>query len=156
MVNNFIVMCEFLRETMYNHNHNQNISLPLISVSLDQSLSECCSSQWMAPVDCALTALWPSYKRWEDKEEVRGGVCVCGRGVIAVVPPDAHWLFPVIPPPTLPRSSCQLHYRYEMIKTVVEKATTDTLGVDDLRVARLNATGLCGVSTRYLCSWEIK
>lgn len=56
-----------------------------ISVSLDRGLSGCCSSQWMAPVDRAFTALWPSYRRWEEKEEVRGGA-----EVIAVEPPDAH------------------------------------------------------------------
>lgn len=38
-----------------------------VSVGLDRSSSGCRGFHWMAPVDPALTAVWPRYRRWEEK-----------------------------------------------------------------------------------------
>lgn len=84
-----------------------------------------------------------------------GGGYSCGASRCSLIVPGDCAASNCDPPSTLHRWSCQLHYEYEMIKTAVSKATTDNIAlVRGLVVARLNVTGLCGVSNVSLTVWS--
>ena len=128
---------------------------PLVSVSVGRSLSVCGSSRWSPLVDSALSVLWPLYRRWEEREEVRsdgggGGGYSCGASRCSLIVPSDCAASTGDPPPLHADGAVSSFMGMRWLKAQLVKPLLITrVLLDSLRVAGLNVSGWRGPSESY-------